>query len=52
MWSTTRSLQSWKLRNEPDAEKNNKKPEADKKIRRLKKELKRVTDERGNLKKA
>jgi len=49
---TTHSLYSWKLRYGPDAEKNNEKLEADQEIRRLKKELKRVTDERDILKKA
>jgi transposase len=49
---TTHSLYSWKKQYGPDSVEHNEKVEADKEIRRLKKELKRVTAERDILKKA
>ncbi len=49
---TTHSLYAWKKKFGPDSVEHNEKLSAEKEIRRLKKELKRVTDERDILKKA
>ena len=49
---TTHSLYSWKKQYGPDSVEHNEKVESEKEIRRLKKELKRVTEERDILKKA
>jgi len=49
---TTHSLYAWKKKFDPDSAEHNEKVSAEKEIRQLKKELKRVTDERDILKKA
>ena len=49
---TTHSLYAWKKKFGPDSVEHNEKVAADKEIRQLKKELKRVTEERDILKKA
>lgn len=49
---TTHSLYAWLRKYGPDAKEHNAKTEADAEIRRLQKELKRVTEERDILKKA
>jgi len=49
---TTHSLYAWIKKFGPDAAEHNAKSEADTEIRRLQKELKRVTEERDILKKA
>jgi len=49
---TTHSLYAWKKKFGPDSVEHNEKVSAEKEIRRLKKELKQVTDERDILKKA
>ena len=49
---TTHSLYAWLRKYGPDAKEHNTKTEADAEIRRLQKELKRVTEERDILKKA
>ena len=50
--TTTHSLYAWKKKYGPDAAKHLAKTESDQEIRRLKKELRRVTEERDILKKA
>jgi len=49
---TTHSLYAWVRKYGPDSKEHNTKTEADSEIRRLQKELKRVTEERDILKKA
>ena len=49
---TTHSLYAWKLKYGPIAAEHEEKTSAEKEVRRLKKELKRVTEERDILKKA
>ena len=49
---TTHSLYAWKLKYGPNAAEHEEKTSAEKEVRRLKKELKRVTEERDILKKA
>ena len=49
---TTHSLYAWRKKDGPDSVEHNEKISAEKEIRQLKKELKRVTDERDILKKA
>lgn len=49
---TTHSLYAWKKKFGPDSVEYNEKVSAEKEIRQLKKELKRVTDERDILNKA
>ncbi len=49
---TTHSLYAWKKKFGPDSAEHKVKSDQDAEIRRLKKELKRVTDERDILKKA
>ena len=50
--TTTHSLYAWKKKYGPDAAEHLEKTETDQEIRRLKKELRRVTEERDILKKA
>lgn len=50
--TTTHSLYAWKKKYGPDSAKHLEKTENDQEIRRLKKELRRVTEERDILKKA
>jgi transposase len=47
---TTHSLYAWKKQYGPDSAEHNEKVAAEKEIRQLKKELKRVTEERDILK--
>lgn len=49
---TTHSLYAWKKKYGPDSAEHKAKSDAEAEIRRLKKELQRVTDERDILKKA
>lgn len=49
---TTHSLYAWVRKYGPDSKEHNAKSDADAEIRRLQKELKRVTEERDILKKA
>ena len=49
---TTHSLYAWVKKYGPDSEEHNAKTDSDAEIRRLQKELKRVTEERDILKKA
>ena len=49
---TTHSLYAWVRKYGPDSKEHNTKTESDVEIRRLQKELKRVTEDRDNLKKA
>ena len=49
---TTHSLYAWVRKYGPDSKEHNAKTESDAEIRRLQKELKRVTEERDILKKA
>ena len=50
--TTTHSLYAWKKKYGPDSAEHQIKTESDQEIRRLKKELRRVTEERDILKKA
>ena len=50
--TTTHSLYAWRTRYGPDSAEHMEKVETDQEIRRLKKELRRVTEERDILKKA
>jgi transposase len=50
--TTTHSLYAWKMKYGPDSADHLAKTENDQEIRRLKKELRRVTEERDILKKA
>ena len=50
--TTTHSLYVWKKKYGPDSAEHLEKAETDQEIRRLKKELRRVTEERDILKKA
>ena len=50
--TTTHSLYAWKKKYGPDSAEHLAKTESDQEIRRLKKELRRVTEERDILKKA
>lgn len=50
--TTTHSLYAWKKKYGPDSVEHLEKTETDQEIRRLKKELRRVTEERDILKKA
>ena len=50
--TTTHSLYAWKKKYGPDSAEHQVKTESDQEIRRLKKELRRVTEERDILKKA
>ena len=50
--TTTHSLYAWKKKYGPDSSEHQAKTETDQEIRRLKKELRRVTEERDILKKA
>ncbi|WP_421713510.1 transposase [Alteromonas abrolhosensis] len=50
--TTTHSLYAWKKRYGPDSAEHQEKTENEQEIRRLKKELRRVTEERDILKKA
>lgn len=50
--TTTHSLYAWKKKYGPDSTEHLEKTETDQEIRRLKKELRRVTEERDILKKA
>ena len=50
--TTTHSLYAWKKKYGPDSAEHQEKTEAEQEIRRLKKELRRVTEERDILKKA
>ena len=50
--TTTHSLYAWKNKYGPDSAEHLEKTETDQEIRRLKKELRRVTEEREILKKA
>jgi transposase len=50
--TTTHSLYAWKKKYGPDAAEHKEKTENEQEIRRLKKELRRVTEERDILKKA
>ena len=50
--TTTHSLYTWKKKYGPDSAEHLEKTETDQEIRRLKKELRRVTEEREILKKA
>lgn len=50
--TTTHSLYAWRKKYGPDSAEHLKKTETDQEIRRLKKELRRVTEERDILKKA
>lgn len=49
---TTHSLYAWKMRYGPNAAEHEEKTATEKEVRQLKKELKRVTEERDILKKA
>ena len=49
---TTHSLYAWKMKYGPRAEEHEEKTATEQEVRRLKKELKRVTEERDILKKA
>ncbi len=49
---TTHSLYAWKMKYGPDSAEHQEKTENEQEIRRLKKELRRVTEERDILKKA
>jgi transposase len=49
---TTHSLYAWKMKYGPNAAENEEKTATEQEVRRLKKELKRVTEERDILKKA
>ena len=50
--TTTHSLYAWKQKYGPDAAEHQEKAESEQEVRRLKKELRRVTEERDILKKA
>ena len=50
--TTTHSLYAWKKKYGPDSSEHQANTETDQEIRRLKKELRRVTEERDILKKA
>jgi transposase len=50
--TTTHSLYAWKKKYGPDSAEHQEKTENEQEIRRLKKELRRVTEERDILKKA
>ena len=50
--TTTHSLYAWKKQYGPDSAEHQEKTENEREIRRLKKELRRVTEERDILKKA
>ena len=50
--TTTHSLYAWRKKYGPDSAEHQEKVETDQEIRRLKKELRRVTQERDILKKA
>ena len=50
--TTSHSLYAWKKKYGPDSSEHQAKTETDQEIRRLKKELRRVTEERDILKKA
>ena len=50
--TTTHSLYAWKRKYGPDSTEHQEKAESEQEIRRLKKELRRVTKERDILKKA
>lgn len=50
--TTTHSLYAWKNKYGPDSEQHQEKTQNEQEIRRLKKELRRVTEERDILKKA
>jgi transposase len=49
---TTHSLYAWKMKYGPDSAEHQEKTQSEQEIRRLKKELRRVTEERDILKKA
>ena len=50
--TTTHSLYAWKRKYGPDSAEHQEKAESEQEVRRLKKELRRVTEERDILKKA